>query len=93
MPGHNGGANFFGTASDPTTGNVYVVTKNTPVLVKLRVKASRGRRRCKRGNATPAQFGRAIYQRNCELCHGAELKGDRGPSLAGMSRGEDEKTL
>ena len=89
MPGHNGGANFFGTASDPTNGSVYVVTKNTPVLVKLRSKPNGGGAR---GNATPAQFGRAIYERNCELCHGAALKGDRGPSLEGVAarRGRED---
>src|SRR3954452_8928128 len=35
MPGNNGGANFWGTAADPTDGSVYVVTKNVPAFLKL----------------------------------------------------------
>ena len=82
MPGHNGGANIFGSASDPTDGTVYVVTKNTPVLVKLGNRPSGGGANAK--TATPAQFGRAVYQRNCQTCHGIDLKGGLGPSLEGV---------
>jgi len=35
MPGHNGGANFFGAASVPEKGLVYVVTKNVPGLINV----------------------------------------------------------
>jgi quinoprotein glucose dehydrogenase len=83
MPGHNGGANFFGSAADPASGMVYVVTKNVPVLVKLNLKASSGGGRGA-GNATPAQFGRAVYQRNCQVCHGPDLKGSAGPPIEGV---------
>ena len=30
---------------------------------------------------TPAQYGRAVYEQTCQVCHGAELKGDRGPDI------------
>jgi len=33
------------------------------------------------GLPTPAQFGRAVYEQTCQVCHGAELKGDRGPAI------------
>jgi quinoprotein glucose dehydrogenase len=26
-------------------------------------------------------MGRAVYEQNCQFCHGSELKGDRGPAL------------
>jgi quinoprotein glucose dehydrogenase len=26
-------------------------------------------------------MGRAVYEQNCQVCHGAELQGDRGPAL------------
>ena len=26
-------------------------------------------------------MGRAVYEQNCQVCHGPELKGDRGPAL------------
>jgi quinoprotein glucose dehydrogenase len=35
MPGHNGGANFFGSASNPEKGLVYAVTKNVPGLINV----------------------------------------------------------
>jgi quinoprotein glucose dehydrogenase len=30
---------------------------------------------------TQEQMGRAVYEQNCQFCHGPELKGDRGPAL------------
>ena len=30
---------------------------------------------------TPEEMGRAVYEQNCQVCHGPELKGDRGPAL------------
>jgi len=30
---------------------------------------------------TPAQRGRAVYDQNCQTCHGTDLKGDRGPAI------------
>jgi quinoprotein glucose dehydrogenase len=90
MPGHNGGSNFFGSAADPTNGAVYVVAKNVPVLMKLRTKPTGGG--AAPANAMPAQYGRAVYQRNCQSCHGAELEGGLGPALGGVvsRRGHDD---
>ncbi|HXS95563.1 MAG TPA: PQQ-binding-like beta-propeller repeat protein [Candidatus Limnocylindrales bacterium] len=34
-----------------------------------------------RGAPTPAQIGRSVYEQACEGCHGADLKGDRGPGI------------
>ncbi|HVW83835.1 MAG TPA: PQQ-binding-like beta-propeller repeat protein, partial [Bryobacteraceae bacterium] len=31
--------------------------------------------------ATAERRGRAVYEQNCQLCHGPELKGDRGPAI------------
>src|SRR6185437_1696700 len=33
------------------------------------------------GFPTQEQMGRAVYEQNCQVCHGPELKGDRGPAL------------
>ena len=30
---------------------------------------------------TAEQMGRAVYEQNCQFCHGPALKGDRGPAL------------
>jgi len=33
------------------------------------------------GFPTPEEMGRAVYEQNCQMCHGPELKGDRGPAI------------
>src|SRR6185437_6303180 len=33
------------------------------------------------GFPTQEEMGRAVYEQNCQVCHGPELKGDRGPAL------------
>jgi len=97
MPSVNGGALFFGTAADPTNGTVYVVSKDLPSLLKLvpegeSTSANTGNliptrprnsaRRFRPGIANQEQMGRAVYESNaCQVCHGPELKGDRGPAL------------
>src|SRR5690242_13907562 len=35
MPGNNGGANYGGSAVDPQTGSLYVVSKDLPAMLKL----------------------------------------------------------
>jgi quinoprotein glucose dehydrogenase len=97
MPSVNGGALFFGTGADPTNGTVYVLGKNMPSIVKLvpegqsttanagdlipsRPPVQRGGRR-RPGFPTQEEMGRAVYEQNCQFCHGAQLQGDRGPAL------------
>lgn len=40
MPGNNGGANFQGAAVDPTSGSLFVVSKDLPSLLKLELDAT-----------------------------------------------------
>jgi quinoprotein glucose dehydrogenase len=35
MPGHNGGTNWAGTAADPVNGELYIVSKNLPVMLRV----------------------------------------------------------
>jgi quinoprotein glucose dehydrogenase len=37
MPGHNGGANWGSSAADPDRGELYVVSKNMPTLLKITI--------------------------------------------------------
>src|ERR1019366_6978924 len=35
------------------------------------------------GPPLPLRYGRTIYEGSCQVCHGPDLKGDRGPAVAG----------
>ena len=71
MPGNNGGANFQGAAVDPTHGKLFVVSKDLPSLLKLELNPQENVREV----GSPEERGRAVYQSNCRLCHGADLTG------------------
>ena len=67
IPGSNGGALFGGTAAEPTTGAVYVITQDNPGMLRLVTP-----------NPTPGAFtpaGGLIYQQHCQQCHGADRHG------------------
>ena len=71
MPGNNGGANFQGAAIDPAHGALYVVSKDLPSMLKLELNAGAQVSE----QSSPEEKGRAVYQSNCRLCHGANLAG------------------
>ncbi|MBT9329675.1 PQQ-binding-like beta-propeller repeat protein [Paracidobacterium acidisoli] len=96
LPSVNGGTLFFGTGADPTNGTVYVLSKDMPSIVKLvpegeSTTANAGNliptrshteaRRSRGGFPTQEEMGRGVYEQNCQVCHGPELKGDRGPEI------------
>ena len=76
MPGNQGGSNWGTTAANPTNGLVFVLGLNEPAILKMSADIPRGG-----GNAAAANNpvvvaqGRAIYERNCRGCHGADLSG------------------
>ncbi|MEO7792040.1 MAG: PQQ-binding-like beta-propeller repeat protein [Vicinamibacterales bacterium] len=73
IPGSNGGALFGYTAAEPTSGQVYVIGQNNPGVLKL----------LQPSQAPPGAFpGQAVYQRECQACHGPGRAGtDTGPTL------------
>jgi quinoprotein glucose dehydrogenase len=95
LPSVNGGALFFSTGADAASGTVYVLSKDMPSIVKLvpggeSTTANAGglipshpphARPARPAFPTQEQMGRAVYEQNCQFCHGPELKGDRGPAL------------
>jgi quinoprotein glucose dehydrogenase len=97
FPSVNGGALFFSTGADATTGTVFVLGKNMPSIVKLVAAGESitanagglvparpknpGAVRVASGFPTKEELGRAVYEQNCQVCHGPELKGDRGPAV------------
>src|SRR5690606_7887438 len=86
MPGSTGGVNYGNTASNPDKGIVYVQTKETASIYKLKI------REPKKNNADLADDRmvktEAIYAQTCILCHGADKNGleGLGTSLLTMDR-------
>lgn len=90
MPGNNGGANFQGAAVDPAQGKLFVVSKDLPSLLKLELTPQETARQ----GSSPEERGRGVFQTNCRLCHGSDLKGQPPavPSLVGVgSRLSDDQ--
>ena len=71
MPGNNGGANFQGAAADPEHGILFVVSKDLPSMLKLELDAMEQVSE----DGSREDKGRAVYQSNCRLCHGADRAG------------------
>jgi quinoprotein glucose dehydrogenase len=71
MPGNNGGANFQGAAVDPEHGVLFVVSKDLPSMLRLELNAAEPAA----AGRSAEEKGRAVYQSNCSLCHGAGLAG------------------
>jgi quinoprotein glucose dehydrogenase len=76
MPGNNGGANWGGSAVDPSTGFLYVVSKDLPAMLKLEPE---GRQKTA-GPDSPEDRGRIVYRQNCVGCH----QPDRGGKAPGV---------
>ncbi|MGB8535999.1 MAG: PQQ-binding-like beta-propeller repeat protein [Acidobacteriaceae bacterium] len=70
MPGNNGGVNFGGTAVNPSNGNLYVVSKDLPAMLKLELASKAA------GGGSPEEQGRSIFGANCSLCHGTNREGN-----------------
>ncbi len=78
VPTSNGGALFGGTAAEPTTGAVYVVTHDNPGILHL----LRPGENAARGGGIPVLPGQVVYQQNCQACHGADRHGtENGAAL------------
>ena len=84
MPGNNGGANFQGAAVDPEHGTLFIVSKDLPSMLKLELNPEEP----VAAESSPEEKGRAVYQANCSLCHGAGRDGQPPavPSLVDVER-------
>lgn len=58
---------------------------NSGGTIPSRIQAGGGRGRggfgMSGGPPMPLRYGRTIYEGSCEICHGPDLKGDRGPAV------------
>jgi quinoprotein glucose dehydrogenase len=77
MPGNNGGANFGGAAIDPANGNLYIVSKDLPSMLKLELAKDVSK------SGSPEVQGRSIFEANCSLCHGTNRQG-RPPAIPSL---------
>jgi quinoprotein glucose dehydrogenase len=66
LPGQFGGANWGGSAADPTTGMLYVRTGHHPTIHQLREFDPNAQT----GGGSGPDRGREIYARLCVSCHG-----------------------
>jgi quinoprotein glucose dehydrogenase len=71
VPTSNGGVLFGGMASEPRTGEVYVVAHDNPGILRL-LKPGEN---VGRGGAPQVPPGQALYQQHCQACHGADRLG------------------
>jgi quinoprotein glucose dehydrogenase len=78
IPTSNGGVLFGGMASEPGNGAVYVVAHDNPGILRL-VRPGEGRGR----GGPPVPPGQAVYQQECQKCHGPDRLGgpDDAPAL------------
>jgi quinoprotein glucose dehydrogenase len=82
IPTSNGGTLFGGAASEPGTGAVYVVVHDNPGILRLLTPGENAGRGGGGGAPPPAIAGQAVYQQNCQGCHGADRLGtDNGVAL------------
>ena len=72
IPGNAGGANWGTTAADPSSGVVFVLSKNEPTMLKLESEAPARERLL---NLPSDQLGRTVYKEKCQMCHGEERRG------------------
>lgn len=89
MPGNNGGANFGGAAIDPARGYLYVVSKDLPSMLKLKLAAEPLK------TGSPEVRGRASFEANCSVCHGGNREGKPPgiPSLVDVRSHLSEKQI
>jgi glucose dehydrogenase len=76
FPGFDGGAEWGGPAVDPRKGIIYINSNDVPWTGGLAE------------NKIGGGLGSTLYQNQCALCHGADLKGSppQFPSLVGVDQ-------
>lgn len=80
IPGSTGGANYGNTAANPEEGIVYVQTKESASIYKLKIREPRVNNAM---SSDRIQKAETLYEQSCLACHGADKNGleGLGPSL------------
>ena len=71
MPGNNGGANWGGSAVDPTDGMFYVVSKDLPAMLKLEPEGTAAASL----TGSPEERGEYVFEQNCKICPASTERG------------------
>ncbi|HUQ64621.1 MAG TPA: PQQ-binding-like beta-propeller repeat protein [Flavitalea sp.] len=80
MPGFRGGAEWSGACVDMETGIMYVSINDIPNIVQLVERKEKDNKALSQMSVKKA--GEMLFQTNCALCHGSDLKGNNSfPSL------------
>jgi quinoprotein glucose dehydrogenase len=86
MPGNNGGSNFGSTSSNPGDGTIYVISYDIPAIMRLLTPQEAATRGARGGGPGANGPGLAVFQRDCQTCHGADRSGTpNGASLIGVA--------
>ena len=88
IPGHMGGSEWHGASFDPMLNVLYVNVNDAPTINRLRpVHDQPGD-----SGQDPVRLGRAIYEKTCVACHGAERQGlpPVTPSLRDLKKSRQE---
>lgn len=72
MPGSSGGSNWGNGAVDPKTGRLFIVSMDTPSILRLEPPSARTSAHFLTADAPP---GALVYAQKCSSCHGPERKG------------------
>lgn len=85
FPGFDGGAEWGGPAFDPETHNFYVNANEMAWILRM----------VEQKPLTGKASGKSIYQRECSVCHQANMQGapPEFPSLVGLSQRFDENDV
>ena len=75
MPGNNGGGNYGGAAIDPANGDLYVVSKDLPAMLKLELASQVSH------TGSPAEQGRSVFARTAAYVTAPIEKANRRRSL------------
>ena len=90
FPGYDGGGEWGGSAADPETGILYVMSSEMPyILTMIDVPKNKG------DNKTLKGIGQSVYNKYCLACHGPGLKGNGTtfPSLVNIQKKLNEEQV
>lgn len=91
LPGLTGGGEWGGPSVDPESGIMYINANELPWIISM--KDTRLEQPVK-SSQNNLEAGKALFAKNCQACHGADLKGSGNfPSLIDLNKRFKEEEL